>query len=78
MTYYVIVSHVADLEMDSPSSCDSNSSPVSSGNPCAQESRRGWKRLRYPEEWAKKKRKHNKDRGGSYTTYKGEQRARSS
>ena len=62
--------------MDSPSSSVSNSSPVSSGNPCAQESRRGRKRLRYPEEWAKKKRKHNKDRGGSYTTYKGEQKSK--
>ena len=59
--------------MDSPESSVSNSSPVSSGSPGAQESRRGRKRLRYPEEWAK--RKHNKDRGGSYTTYKGEQEA---
>ena len=45
----------------------------SSGTPGAQESRRGKKRLRYEEEWVKK-RKLQKDVGVAYTTYKGEQR----
>lgn len=37
------------------------------------EPRRGRKRLRYEERWAKKKRKIAKDKGESYTTYTGKQ-----
>ena len=37
----------------------------------AKESRRGRKRLRYEEQWVKKKRKLAKDKGASYATYKG-------
>ena len=40
----------------------------------AKESRRGRKRLRYEEQWVKKKRKLAKDKGASYATYKGEQK----
>ena len=43
--------------------------------PSSSESRRGKRRLRYEEEWTKKKRKHNKDAGKAYITYKGEQRS---
>ena len=56
------------------SSSPASSSPVSSPVPGAQKSRRGRKRLQYPEEWVKKKCKYNKDRGDSYTTYKGERK----
>ena len=42
--------------------------------PGAGESRRGKKRLRYEEDWTRKKRKLQKDRGESYSTYKGERR----
>ena len=38
------------------------------------EYRRGKKRLRYEEQWVKKKRKVDKDRGTAYTTYSGDQK----
>ena len=46
----------------------------STTTPGAGESRRGKKRLRYEEDWTRKKRKLQKDRGESYSTYKGERR----
>ena len=42
--------------------------------PGNEESRRGRKRLRYEEEWVKKKRKLEKDKGAPYTTYSGGQK----
>ena len=50
-------------------------SEMASSTPGAEESRRGRKRLRYEEEWTRKKRKLQKDKGESYTTYKGERQA---
>ena len=47
---------------------------ASASTPAAEESRRGRKRLRYQEEWKRKKRKLQKDKGDSYTTYKGERK----
>ena len=40
-----------------------------------EESRRGRKQLRRVDEWTRKKRKCQKDKGEVYTTYKGEQKA---
>ena len=48
---------------------------MASTTPGAEESRRGRKRLRYQVEWKRKKRKLQKDKGETYTTYKGERRA---
>ena len=48
---------------------------MASRTPGAEESRRGKKRLRYEDEWKRKKRKLKKDKGESYTTYKGQEQA---
>ena len=48
---------------------------MASSTPGAEESRRGRKRLRYEDDWKRKKRKLQKDKGESYRTYKGEERA---
>ena len=48
---------------------------MASSTPGAEESRRRRKRLRYEDDWKQKKRKLQKDKGESYRTYKGEERA---
>ena len=48
---------------------------MASTTPGAEESRRGRKRLRYEDDWKRKKRKLQKDKGESYRTYKGKERA---
>ena len=48
---------------------------MASSTPGAEESRCGRKRLRYEDDWKRKKRKLQKDKGESYRTYKGEERA---
>ena len=50
-----------------------SSSTVST--PEDQDRRRGRKRLRFEQEWARKKRKLQKDRGEAHTSYKGERKA---
>ena len=48
---------------------------MATSTPGAEESRRGRKRLRFEEDWLRKKRKLQKDKGESYASYKGEQKA---
>ena len=48
---------------------------MATSTPGAEESRCGRKRLRFEEEWVRKKRKLQKDKGESYTTYKWERKA---
>ena len=55
--------------------CDVTDDNMANSTPGAEESRHGRKRLRYEDDWKRRKRKLQKDKGESYRTYKGEERA---